>query len=80
MAKQAERVRLEIVFEGGASVSVGVEAQVADALDRALAGADGDSRAFAFEAEDGKYVLALPRIVFVRRTEREQIVGFGAGE
>jgi hypothetical protein len=77
---ERERVRLEIVFEGGASVSVGVDGATADQLDEALASADGSHGTFAFEAEDGRYVVALGKVVFVRRTEREQVVGFGAGE
>lgn len=81
MARKAdERVRLEIVFEGGASVSVGIEATIADGLDAALAAADGSPGTFAFEAEDGRYVVALGKVVFIRRTGREQVVGFGAGE
>ena len=72
------RVRLDIVFEGGASLSVGVPAAVADDLDRALASGNRDS--FSFEADDGRYTLALDKIVFARRSEREQVVGFGAGD
>jgi hypothetical protein len=41
----------------------------------ALAG-DGDS--VSFEAEDGRYTLALKKIVFVKRYAREATVGFGA--
>ena len=81
MAETAgERVKLEIVFEGGVSVSVGVEATIADGLDAALAATDGSPGTFAFEAEDGRYVVALGKVVFIRRTGREQVVGFGAGE
>ena len=50
--------------------------QTADDLDRALAG-DHDG-AWSFEAEDGRYTVALGRIVFVKRYARESRVGFGA--
>ena len=78
MAKTEQRVRLDITFEGGPSLSVTVPVETADELDRALASSDGD--AFVFEAEDGRYTLAVRKIVFARRSEREQIVGFGSGE
>jgi hypothetical protein len=77
VAKSA-RVRLDIVFEGGSSLSVTVPVETADALDGALEGPDGDP--FVFEADDGRYTLALRKIVFARRSEREQVVGFGAGD
>ena len=74
----SDRVRLDIVFEGGASLSVTVPAATADDLDRALANPEADS--FGFEGDDGRYTLAIRKIVFARRSEREQVVGFGAGD
>jgi hypothetical protein len=71
-------VRLDIVFEGGPSLSVTVATSTADELDAALA--NGAADAFAFEADDGRYTLALSKVVFARRSEREQVVGFGSGE
>jgi hypothetical protein len=54
----------------------------ADALEQALGSADvradaGDA-AFALEAEDGRYVIALRRVVYVKRFARDTRVGFGA--
>ena len=54
----------------------------ADALEQALAAADvraesGDA-AFPLEAEDGRYTLALRRVVYVKRFARDTRVGFGA--
>ncbi|TMK72908.1 MAG: hypothetical protein E6G50_02930 [Actinobacteria bacterium] len=54
----------------------------ADALEQALGSADvradaGDA-AFALDAEDGRYTVALRRIVYVKRFARESRVGFGA--
>jgi hypothetical protein len=72
----ADRVRIEIAFDGQQVLSVLVTPQTADDLDRALAG-DHDS-AFAFEADDGRYTLTLGRVVYVKRFARESRVGFGA--
>ena len=54
----------------------------ADALEQALGSADvradaGDA-AFALDAEDGRYTVALRRVVYVKRFARESRVGFGA--
>ena len=70
-----DRVWLEIAFEGGQALRVTVLLEIAEELDRGLA-ADGES--ISFEAEDGRYTLALKKIVFVKRYAREATVGFGA--
>ena len=70
-----ERVWLEIAFEGGQALRVTVPLEIAEELDRGLA-SDGDS--ISFEAEDGRYTLALKKIVFVKRYARAETVGFGA--
>ena len=70
-----DRVWLEIAFEGGQALRVTVPLQTADDLDRGLA-SEGES--ISFEAEDGRYTLALKKIVFVKRYAREATVGFGA--
>ena len=60
-----------------------VDPAAADALERALAAADvradaGDA-AVSMEAEDGRYTIALRRVVYVKRFARDTRVGFGAG-
>ena len=70
------RIRLEIAFEGAQALSVYVTAAVADGLDGALA--DGADGGYSFEAEDGRYTVAVSKIVFVKRYARESRVGFGA--
>jgi hypothetical protein len=72
----SERIRLEIAFEGGQALTIFVAPETADGLDRALA--DGADGAYAFEAEDGRYTVAMGKIVFVKRFARESHVGFGA--
>jgi DNA-binding IclR family transcriptional regulator len=71
-----DRIRLEIAFEGGQALSVFVLPAVADELDRALA--DRAEGAVSFDAEDGRYAVAVRKIVFVKRFARESRVGFGA--
>jgi hypothetical protein len=70
------QVRIEIAFEGGQVIGAFVTTEVADALDRALA--NGGGSAFALEATDGRYTVAVPKIVYVKRFARESRVGFGA--
>ena len=70
-----DRVWLEIAFEGGQALRVTVPLQTADDLDRGLA---SEVESISFEADDGRYTLALKKIVFVKRYAREATVGFGA--
>jgi hypothetical protein len=72
-----ERVRLELGFEGGQGMAVHVDAETADALERALA--EEPDTAFALEADDGRYTVRLSRVTYVKRFSRESRVGFGAG-
>jgi hypothetical protein len=78
----SDRVRVEIGFDGGQSLSVVVEVGVAEGLERAVAGAEplagAGEGALSFDAEDGRYTVALRRIAFIRRSVREGRVGFGA--
>jgi hypothetical protein len=71
---EATRVRIEIGFDGGQIMSALVETDSATALEQALAG--GSDGAFALETEDGRYTVALPRVVYVKRFTREGRVGF----
>jgi hypothetical protein len=69
------RVWLDIAFEGGQALRAIVSLAIADELDRVIASED---ESYVFEAEDGRYTVALQKIVFVRRSSREATVGFGA--
>ncbi len=71
----ADRVRIEIGFDGGQIMSAMVEPGDADRLEQALGSKDGG--ALALEVEDGRYSVALGRIVYVKRFARESRVGFG---
>ena len=72
----AERIRIEIGFDGGQGLSALVPSDEADKLEAALA--KGEDGVFKVEAEDGEYAISLRRIVFVKRYARETHVGFGA--
>ena len=72
-----ERIQIEIGFDGSQIMIARVSTASADELDRALeSGADG---VVMLDAEDGRYAVALSRIVYVKRFARESRVGFGAG-
>jgi len=72
-----ERVRIEIGFAGGQIMGAYVELWAADELERALD--DGRDGGLALEAEDGRYTVALRRIVYLKRFSREGRVGFTSG-
>ena len=54
----------------------------ADALEQALGSAElregTCDAALSMDAEDGRYTIALQRVVYVKRFARESKVGFGA--
>jgi hypothetical protein len=78
-----EHVRIEIAFDGGQIMSALVSPAGADALEQALGAADlragAGEAALSLDAEDGRYTIALQRVVYVKRYLRESRVGFGAG-
>jgi hypothetical protein len=70
-----ERIRVDVGFDGGQGISVLLSAPSADELEQALA--SGEDGAITLDAEDGRYTVALGRVVYVRRHARESRVGFG---
>ena len=68
-------VRVEVAFEGGQIVGGNVSGETADGLRSALA---GDELVYDLETDDGTYVIALRKVVYVRRTSREMHIGFGS--
>lgn len=72
-----EQVRIEVAFQGGQIMGALVSAASADALERALA--TGAEPALALDATDGRYTVAVSKIVYVKRFARESRVGFGSG-
>ena len=72
----ADRVRIEIGFDGGQVMIAVVEAAAADRLEQALA--SGEDGSLGLDVEDGRYTVALRRIVYVKRFARDGRVGFGS--
>jgi hypothetical protein len=70
-----ERVRIELAFERGQAFSALVEIAVADELERRLK--DGAEGTVDVEAEDGRYVVVLREVAYLKRFARESHVGFG---
>jgi hypothetical protein len=73
---EQDRIRIEIGFDGGQIMGALVTQQSADELERELASANGAT--VALDAADGRYLIALGRVVYVKRFARESRVGFGA--
>jgi len=71
-----DRIRIEIGFDGGQIMSALVGVDSADSLERAL-GAGGDT-SLTLDAQDGRYLIKLDRIVYVKRFARDSRVGFAA--
>lgn len=71
-----EPVRIEVGLDGGQILSTLVTPASADALDRALR--SGAAGALELEAQDGRILLVLPRVLYAKRFAREARVGFGA--
>ena len=69
----AEQVRIEIGFDGGQSLSMVVSTESADELANGI-GQDGS---VTLDAEEAKYIVALRRVVYLRRFRRDPKVGFG---
>jgi hypothetical protein len=74
---ESEHVRLEIAFDGGQIMGALVSVESADELERSLA--NGTDGTLALAASDGKYLVPLSRVVYVKRFARESHVGFGSG-
>ena len=69
----AEQVRIEIGLDGGQSLSMLVSPESADELANGI-GQDGS---VTLDAEDARYIVAVRRIVYLRRFRRDARVGFG---
>jgi len=75
VVKESERVRVEVAFEGGQVIGGLVSPESVDGFRSAL----GDETAvFDLETEDGTYIVALKKVVYVKRFSREMHIGFGA--
>jgi hypothetical protein len=75
VARQTERIRVEVAFEGGQIIGGFVASEAVEGLRSALG---NGSAVFDLETEDGTYVVALNKVVYLKRFSRETHIGFGA--
>jgi hypothetical protein len=71
-----ERSRIEIGFDGGQIMGALVNTASIDELERRLENSEDGT--VVLDADDGRYLVALGRVVYVKRFARESRVGFGA--
>ena len=70
-----DQVRLEIAFDGGQTIGGTVTAAVSKAFQEALA---GDGAVFELESLEGNFLVAIGKVVYVKRSSRETQIGFGS--
>lgn len=72
---ERERFRVEVGFDGGQSLSLLLDRNDADRLEKALAA--GHETPIGLEADDGSYTVSLRKVAYLKRYTRESRVGFG---
>lgn len=70
-----DEIRLEIAFEGGQIIGGTVSPAVAKAFQEAMA---GNGPVFELDAVEGNFLVALGKVVYVKRSSRETQIGFGS--
>ncbi len=76
MAGSDDRVRLDIGLEGGSTLTVAVSPAEADSLEQRLR--QSDPGVVELDAEDGRLLVVLSHVLYVRRHARGSRVGFSA--
>ena len=71
---ETELARIEVGFQGGDVLAVRVPVPEADRLEAALR--KREDTVCELNAEDGRFIVALERVVYVKRYAREARVGF----
>jgi hypothetical protein len=74
MSSNEHDTRIEIGFEGSQIMSALVTTQAANELEGALDAGQGGT--IVLDAEDGRYTIALGRVVYLKRFAREGRIGF----
>lgn len=69
-----ERIRIEIGFEGGQIMGAQVPVADAERLERQLV--SGGAGTVELDVEDGRIVVVLARVLYVKRFSKESRVGF----
>jgi hypothetical protein len=70
-----DQIKLEIAFEGGQVIGGTVTPAVSDAFQKAMA---ENGPVFELKALEGNFLVALGKVVYVKRTSRETQIGFGS--
>jgi len=76
MATSNDRVRVDIGFEGGSTLSVAVTPLEADSLEQRLRAGDGGVAEL--DSDDGRLIVVLAHVLYIRRHARGSRVGFSA--
>jgi hypothetical protein len=74
MSSNEHDTRIELGFEGSQIMSALVTSAAADELEIALSTGRGGT--LVLDAEDGRYTVALGRVVYLKRFAREGRLGF----
>ncbi len=74
MAASDDRVRLDIGLKGGSTLTVAVTVREADSLEERLR--KSEQGVAELEAEDGRLIVVLSHVLYVRRHARGSRVGF----
>ena len=76
MASSDDRARVDIGFEGGSTLTVSIVPLEADSLEQRLRAGDGGIAEL--ETEEGRLLIVLAHVLYVRRHSRGSRVGFSA--
>ena len=76
MVASDDRARLDIGFEGGSTLTVAVSVLEADSLQERLR--SSNPGVVELDAEDGRLLVVLSHVLYVRRHARGSRVGFSA--
>jgi hypothetical protein len=75
MSEAPDSVRIEVAFVGGPIIAANVAPAGADALEHALA--SGSPGTHQLDTDDGRTVIVLSRVAYLKRFSRDSRVGFG---
>ena len=75
MPDSPDSVRVEVAFTGGPTIAATVTPGGADALEHALA--SGSQGTHQLDTDDGRVVVVLGSVAYVKRFARDSRVGFG---
>ena len=76
MAASDDRVRVDIGMKGGSTLTVTVTALEADSLEQRLR--SGGGGVAELDSDDGRLLVVLDHVLYVRRHARGSRVGFSA--